>query len=110
MVEPSQYQLHSFITSAGTSTDTSGPSTVTKIFLPVNDVSKNTVQDNDNPVTSCASFPGKFIEIRSRPSVVEAVTDTKARADESKLSNANIDRVQARQPDALVIATDDVID
>ena len=110
VVEPSQYQLHSFITSASTSTDTSGPSTVTKIFLPVSDVSKNTVQDNDTPVTPCASFPGKFIEIHSRPSVVEAVTDTKTRADESKLSNANIDQVQARQPDALVIATDDVID
>ena len=110
VVEPSQYQLHSFITSASTSTDTSGPSPVTKIFLPVSDVSKNTVQDNDTPVTPCASFPGKFIEIHSRPSVVEAVTDTKARADESKLSNANIDQVQARQPNALVIARDDVID
>ena len=50
------------------------------------------------------------MEIDCRPSVVEAVTDTKARADESKLNNASIDQVQARQPDALVIATDDVID
>ena len=100
VVEPSQYQLHSFITSVSTSTDTSGQSTVTKIVLPVSDVSKNTVQGNDTPVTPCASFPSEM----------EAVTDTKARADESKLSNENIDQVQARQPDALVIVADDVID
>ena len=40
---------------------------------------------------------------------MEAVTVTKVRVDESKLRNANIDLVQARQLDALVIATDDVI-